>query len=69
MIKQSLEHLKDNKMTYWQHFLFAFGHGIGCLKAGLCLICHAIIPAVFQTTGSLLVQELNKSFTDHKSSK
>lgn len=69
MIKQSLEHLKDNKMTYWQHFLFAFGHGIGCLKAGLCLICHAIIPAVFPTTGSLLVEELNKSFTDHKSSK
>lgn len=69
MIKQSLEHLKDNKMTYWQHFLFAFGHSIGCLKAGLCLICHAIIPAVFPKTGSLLVQELNKSFTDHKNPK
>lgn len=67
MIKSSISHLKDNKMTYWQHFLFAFGHGIGCLRAGLCLICHSIIPAIFPTTGSSLVQELNKSFTDHRS--
>lgn len=69
MIKQSLKHLQDNKMTYWQHFLFAFGHGISCLRAGFCLMCHAIIPAIFPTTGSSLVQDLNKSFTDHKNPK
>lgn len=69
MIKQSLQHLQDNKMTYYQHLLFAFGHGIGCLRAGICLMLHAIIPAIFPTTGSYLVQELNKSFTDHKSTK
>lgn len=69
MIKQSLKHLHDNRMTYYQHFLFAFGHGLGCLRAGICLMLHSIIPAIFPTTGSMLVQELNKSFTDHKSPK
>lgn len=69
MIQNSMDHLKQNNMTYWQHFLFAFGHGIGCLRAGLCLICHAIVPAIFPTTGSSLVQKLDKSFTDHKTSK
>lgn len=69
MIKSSLKHLKQNHMTYWQHFLFAFCHGIGCLRAGLCLICHAIIPGIFPTTGSMLVQKLNKSFIDHRGDK
>lgn len=62
MIKSSISHLKDNKMTYWQHFMFAFGHGVGCLIAGICLMCHAIIPAIFPTAGSSLVSYLNKSF-------
>lgn len=66
MIKSSIKHLRQNHMTYVQHFIFACGHGIGCLLAGLCLICHAMIPALFPTTGSVLVQKLNKSFTDHK---
>lgn len=69
MIRSSLKHLTQNHMTYWQHFLFASCHGLGCLKAGFCLIFHAIIPAIFPTTGSVLVQDLNKSFTDHKSTK
>jgi len=66
MIKKSIEHLTENKMTYCEHFIFASTHGLGCLKAGLCLICHAIIPALFAHTGSILVKELNKSFNQHR---
>ena len=69
MIRSSLKHLKSNNMTYWKHFLFASSHGFRCLKAGLFLICHSIIPALFPTIGSSLVQDLNKSFTDHKTVK
>ena len=36
-----------------------------CIKAGLLLIIHAIIPALYPKTGSILVNLLNKSFTDH----
>lgn len=65
MIKSSIEHLKINNMTYWTHFLFAGIHGMRCLKAGLFLICHSIIPALFPKAGSTLVGELNKSFSEH----
>lgn len=65
IIKQSLEHLKENKMTYRQHLVFASIHGIRCIKAGVLLIVHSILPGLFPKTGSTLVKKLNKSFTDH----
>lgn len=66
MINKSIEHLKENQMTYYQHFLFASNHGARCLKAGFFLICHSIVPALFPKAGSQLVSELDKSFSDHK---
>lgn len=65
IIDKSLEHLKDNNMGYWKHFKFASGHGLRCIKAGVLLMLHAIVPAFFPKTGSVLVNELNKSFTEH----
>ena len=65
VIKKSVEHLKENNMGYWQHLKFASGHGIRCIKAGVLLILHSLIPALFPKTGSVLVNELNKSFTEH----
>ena len=59
------QHLKENNMTYMQHFKFAAFHGIRCIKAGLFLICHATMPAIFSKAGSNLVNDLNKSFIDH----
>lgn len=65
MIKESVLHLKENKMTYTQHLLFASRHGTRCIYAGLLLLIHSIIPGLFAKTGSRLVADLNKSFTDH----
>lgn len=65
MFKKTIEHLTENKMSYWQHFIFAASHGTRCIKAGLFLICHAVIPAIFPKAGSNLVNDLNKSFIDH----
>ena len=65
VIKKSVEHLKENNMGYWKHLRFASGHGIRCIKAGFLLILHSFIPALFPKTGSVLVNKLNKSFTDH----
>ena len=65
VIKKSVEHLQENNMGYWEHLKFASGHGIRCIKAGVLLILHSIIPAFFPKTGSVLVNQLNKSFTDH----
>jgi hypothetical protein len=65
MIKKSIDHLKENNMSYTQHFVFAITHGVKCIKAGLFLISHAVIPALFSKTGSNLVNQLNKNFVDH----
>lgn len=65
LIKKSIKHLKENNMGYWEHLKFAFSHGIRCIKAGVLLILHSIIPALFPKTGSKLVNKLNKDFTEH----
>lgn len=65
IIEKSLRHLKDNNMGYCKHFKFASCHGLRCIKAGLLLIMHAVIPALFPKTGSVLVNKLNKDFTEH----
>ncbi len=65
IIKESKTHLYKNSMGYWEHFIFASKHGLLCIKAGLLLIIHSLIPAFFAKTGSKLVNELNKSFTEH----
>jgi len=65
VINKSLEHLKENEMGYWQHFKFAAGHGIRCIRAGVLLIIHSIIPAFFPYAGTKLINRLNKYFIDH----
>jgi hypothetical protein len=62
ILKKSKEHLQENKMTYSEHFLFAYSHGVTCIIAGLCLIIHSIIPGVLASTGSQLVTKLNENF-------
>jgi hypothetical protein len=66
MFKKSIKHLEENNMSYIEHFVFAFSHGIICVKAGLLLIIHSIIPGLVPATGSKLVTKLSESFTVHK---
>ena len=64
MFKNTIKHLEDNDMTYWEHFRFASGYGVTCIYNGLLLILHSIIPAYFGLTGGKLTNKLNKVFTD-----
>jgi hypothetical protein len=57
-----IQHLKENNMSYLQHFMFAFFYGICCLLAGFYLIIHSVFPCFFPTAGSNLVTRLNKIF-------
>lgn len=61
-----VQHLKENKMTYFQHFKFAALYGLLCLIAGLYLIIHAIFPCWFQTAGSDLVQSMTIVFKQRR---
>ena len=64
MFKQTIKHLEDNDMTYWEHFRFASGYGVTCIYHGLLLILHSLIPAYFGLAGGKLTNKLNKVFTD-----
>ena len=62
LYKKWMKHLQNNNMSYIEHMLFALYYGILCLMAGLFLIIHSILPCFFVTTGSDLVEEMNKRF-------
>jgi hypothetical protein len=64
MFNKSIGHLKENNMTYGEHFIFACINGLHCIKTGLMLIAHSIIPACFSCAGINLTNRLNKIFTD-----
>lgn len=62
-------HLKRNKMTYRDHFVFAASHGVRCVKAGVYLLIHSLLPCFYRRAGSNLVAELEKEFTEHRSTR
>ena len=64
IIKESKKHLDENNMNYCSHFVFACGYGVRCIKSGLLLIVHGIVPGLFPRTGVKLVNMLNKVFTN-----
>jgi hypothetical protein len=66
LYKKWTHHLKENNMTYFQHFNFAIFYACICLMAGLSLIIHAILPCWFQTAGSDLIRSLAIVFKKHQ---
>ena len=60
------EHLNENNMTYWQHFRFAVGHGLICIRAGVYLCIHGLLPCFRRRAGTKLVQRLDKVFTERE---
>jgi hypothetical protein len=66
LIDRARRHLAKNNMTYAQHFAFAGGHGLRCLRAAACLVIHAICPCWYRRAGSRLVHRLEQDFTEHR---
>lgn len=66
LYQKALEHLRENRMTYRQHFHFAGGHGLRCLKAAGYLLVHAVAPCFFGRAGSQLVERMERDFVDHR---
>lgn len=60
------QHLSENNMSYWDHFVFAFGYGIKCIRAGFYLIVHSMLPCFFAHAGSRLVRKMEKVFTERE---
>lgn len=66
LVKIGKEHLSENSMTYCEHWRFAVGHGLGCIKAGLYLCIHGFLPCFYRHAGSKLVHKLEKVFTERE---
>tara|TARA_R110002073_G_scaffold318750_1_gene493030 strand:+ start:10 stop:309 length:300 start_codon:yes stop_codon:yes gene_type:complete len=64
MFNKSIGHLKENNMSYGEHFIFGCTNGLHCIKAGFMLIIHSIIPACFSCAGANLTNYLNTVFTN-----
>jgi len=57
-----MSHLRDNAMTYFQHWRFAAGHAWRCQVAAVRLFVHAWMPCVFAETGRRLVDRMGRDF-------
>ena len=63
IIKQSINHLKENDMTYFDHLKFASYHSLMCMRAACYLIIHSVLPCFCGGAGSNLVTKMSKHFT------
>lgn len=59
MFGQTNKHLKENKMTYWQHCKFANSVAVALLRATVCLVIHSIFPGLFTDTGSNIIKDVH----------
>ena len=61
-----LEHPASVNESYSQHFLVAAGFGLSLLiAAGICLV-HAILPCLFVSTGSKMINDLHERMVTHR---
>ena len=59
-----MRHLKDVKMSYWEHLKFAMKLALQLKVMALISIIHAICPFAFQNYVSSGVQDLNDKLQD-----
>lgn len=59
VIGASKRHLGDAGEGYFQHLRFAAKVGAVAIGGGLACFAHALVPALFTTTGSRAIRRLN----------
>ncbi len=59
MIKTSRRHLRDAGEGYFEHLRFASRVGALAIGGGVACFVHAVVPALFKTTGSRVIGRLN----------
>lgn len=55
-----LKHPEEKKMSYVEHLKHALVLGLDTLTCSIVFIVHGIIPALFETTGSTMIKNLNE---------
>ena len=61
------QHPSDVGETYWEHFCHALGFALRLfVAAGACLV-HAILPFLFTSTGSAMINNLYSKMLQNRS--
>ena len=61
------QHPSDVGETYWEHFYHALGFALRLfVAAGACLV-HAILPFLFTSTGSTMINNLYSRMVQNRS--
>ena len=55
-----LKHPEEKGMRYVEHLKHALALGLETLTCSIIFIVHGIIPALFETTGSTMIKNLNE---------
>ncbi|MBU2677845.1 MAG: hypothetical protein KJP16_12265 [Gammaproteobacteria bacterium] len=58
LTRKFTEHPETVGETYGEHFVAAMGFGLALFKAAFCCVVHAILPFMFEKTGSACITEL-----------
>jgi hypothetical protein len=58
--KLFLEHPKSVNETYTEHFIHAMGFSMTLQMAAFACFVHALVPAFFVKTGSMLINKLHR---------
>lgn len=52
-------HLQKIGMGYFQHMYQAFLYSFTAFEAGIVFFIHGLFPDIFETTGSVIINNLN----------
>lgn len=60
------EHPQSVGETYGEHFTAAMGFSLSLFKAAICCGIHAVLPFLFEKTGSESIIELHDRMVTHR---
>jgi len=60
------EHPASVGETYGEHFAAAMGFALGLMKAAFCCAVHALLPFLFERTGSRCIEDLHERMVVHR---
>ena len=60
-----MKHLKEMKMSYFQHLLVALRYSFELSIAAMILVIHAFVPCWFESTGSKIVKKIHGRMMNH----
>ena len=60
IIRKSLSHLKEQNMSYMQHFFQSFTFSLTLQSASFKAMVHSFIPSAFENSTTELKNELKK---------